>query len=92
MEGIKTMGNEIYKECPTYTTNNLTLRFIQLEDATELLRCYSDEKSVPLFNSDNCNGDDFHYTTIERMEEAIEFWQCSYEHSQSHMRLNALIH
>lgn len=73
------MKNDIYKECPIYTTDKLTLRLTSLDDTKELLKCYSDERAVPLFNSDNCNGDDFHYTTIERMEEAIKFWQFSYE-------------
>lgn len=74
------MKNIIYKECPIYTTEILTLRLTALGDVAELLNCYSDKKSVPLFNSDNCNGDDFHYATIERMKEAVDFWQYSYEH------------
>ncbi|MBZ9689706.1 GNAT family N-acetyltransferase [Clostridium estertheticum] len=74
------MKNNIYKECPIYTTEILTLRLTSLEDVSELLRCYSDKKAVPLFNSDNCHGDDFHYTNIERMKEAVDFWQYSYEH------------
>lgn len=74
------MKNNIYKECPSYTTEILTLRLTSLEDVAELLNCYSDKKAVPLFNSDNCHGDDFHYTTIERMKEAVDFWQYSYDH------------
>jgi len=74
------MKNNIYKECPIYKTEVLTLRLTALEDASELLKCYSDKKAVPLFNSDNCHGDDFYYTTIERMKEAIDFWKYSYEH------------
>jgi ribosomal-protein-alanine N-acetyltransferase len=80
MKEVKNMKNDIYKECPIYKTDVITLRLTTLEDAVELLKCYSDEKAVPLFNSDNCNGDDFHYTTIERMKEAADFWQYSYEH------------
>jgi len=75
----KEMKIDIYKKCPVYTTDILTLKLTSSEDASELLKCYSDEKSVPLFNSDNCNGDDFHYTTIDRMKKAIDFWQFSYE-------------
>ncbi|MEG1254291.1 GNAT family N-acetyltransferase [Clostridium sp.] len=70
---------DIYKKCPVYTEDILTLKLTASEDASELLKCYSDEKSVPLFNSDNCNGDDFHYTTIDRMKKAIDFWQFSYK-------------
>ncbi|MGV8981688.1 GNAT family N-acetyltransferase [Clostridium sp.] len=76
------MKNNIYKECPIYTTKILTLRLTSLEDAAELLKCYSDEESVPLFNSDNCHGDDFYYTTIERIKDAIDSWQYCYEHRE----------
>ena len=74
------MKNDIYKQCPIYKTKFLTIRLTTLEDVPELLKCYSDKRAVPLFNSDNCHGDDFHYTTIERIKEAVDFWQYSYEH------------
>lgn len=45
----------------------------------DLLKVYSDEKAVPFFNSDNCGGDDFHYTTEKRMLEAINYWFFEYE-------------
>lgn len=73
------MSNNIYQNCPVFSNDLLTLRLISDEDTEELLKCYSDEAAVPLFNSDNCNGDDFHYTTLERMREAVEFWKYSYE-------------
>lgn len=73
------MTTDIYKECPTYKKRLITLRQTSMEDVKDLLRCYSDEKAVPLFNSDNCDGDDFHYTTIERMKQAINFWDFSYK-------------
>lgn len=69
----------IYEECPIYKKKLITLRKTKMEDAKDLLKCYSDEKAVPFFNADNCHGDDFHYTTLERMEEAIKFWDFSYE-------------
>ena len=40
---------------------------VKLEDCDDLLEVYSDEAAVPLFNNDNCKGDDFHYKTKERM-------------------------
>lgn len=70
---------DIYEQCPIYENKNILLRQTSLEDAEELLRCYSDEKAVLFFNSDNCHGDDFHYTTIERMKKAIDFWDFSYK-------------
>ncbi len=73
------MMKDIYEECPIYKNKLITLRQTTIEDAQELLMCYSDEKAVPFFNSDNCHGDDFHYTTIERMKQAIDFWDFSYK-------------
>lgn len=67
-----------YETCPTYESENYLLRLVQMDDAPDLLAVYSDEKAVPFFNSDNCNGDDFHYTTLERMQQAVEFWLWAY--------------
>lgn len=72
------MNKNVYEQCPTYKKDLITLRQTNKEDLEELLKCYSDEKAVTLFNSDNCHGDDFHYTTIERMGKAIDFWEFSY--------------
>ncbi|MCY6369476.1 GNAT family N-acetyltransferase [Clostridium ganghwense] len=68
----------VYEVCPTCKNNYITLRQTILDDAEELLKCYSDKKSVPFFNYDNCHGDDFYYTSMERMKQAIEFWNYSY--------------
>lgn len=62
-----------YEKCPIYENENYLLRLVEASDAPDLLLVYSDEKAVPYFNSDNCNGDDFHYTTLERMQSAIGF-------------------
>lgn len=70
---------DIYKTCPESENSHYLVRITRAEDRADLLKVYSDEKAVPLFNSDNCNGDDFHYTTMERMKQAIDFWQFSYE-------------
>ena len=69
-----------YEKCPVYENDYYLLRLVEPSDTADLLLVYSDEKAVPYFNSDNCNGDDFHYTTAERMESAITFWRFSYEH------------
>jgi hypothetical protein len=73
---------KIYKECPVLKNETVTLRLTNEADTLELLNCYSDEKSVPLFNSDNCHGDTFHYTTPERMKQTMDFWKFSYETKQ----------
>ena len=72
------MSIEIYKHCPSFENECYMLRMVKKEDKSELLKVYSDEKTVPFFNSDNCGGDDFHYTTENRMEQAIEYWLWEY--------------
>lgn len=67
-----------YEKCPVYENNNYLLRLAESTDAPDLLLVYSDEKAVPLFNSDNCHGDTFYYASLERMKEAIAFWEFSY--------------
>lgn len=69
----------IYETCPEVRGERFWLRLAAQQDCADLLKVYSDEKAVPLFNSDNCNGDDFHYTTPERMVQAMSFWIWSYE-------------
>ena len=70
----------VYEKCPIFEDSSYTLRLINNGDCSDLLKVYSDTKSVPLFNSDNCYGDDFHYTTEEQMANAIAFWIDKYEH------------
>lgn len=69
----------IYKECPVLQDDKFVLRPVESGDLTDLLKVYSDIKSVPLFNSDNCHGDDFYYTTVEKMKQALDFWREAYQ-------------
>ena len=71
---------DVYKEAPVFENESFLLRLLQRQDAEDLLKVYSDEKSVPLFNSDNCNGDTFYYGTLERVHKAIDMWEMSYRH------------
>lgn len=68
----------IYEECPVLKGDNFILRKTELSDADALLKVYSDKYALPFFNSDNCNGDNFYYSTKERMLEALEFWNLAY--------------
>lgn len=68
-----------YEKCPVFENESFLLREVKKSDCADLHKVYSDEKAVPFFNSDNCHGDTFHYMTIERMEEAINFWIYSYK-------------
>lgn len=68
----------IYEECPVLEGERYLLRLVKMDDTEKLLQVYSDEKSVPYFNSDNCYGDDFYYTTYDGMKEAVKFWLDAY--------------
>lgn len=72
------MSIDVYKNCPSFENESYLLRMVEKEDTADLLKVYSDEKAVPFFNSDNCGGDDFHYRTEDRMEQAIEYWLWEY--------------
>lgn len=61
----------IYEKCSQYEDESYVLRQVRKEDKKDLLKVYSDKKALPFFNSDNCGGDDFYYTTEERMEQSM---------------------
>ncbi|MBU3153652.1 GNAT family N-acetyltransferase [Clostridium estertheticum] len=71
--------DSVYVSCPEFENKRFNLRFISIDDCDGLLKVYSDKKAVPLFNSDNCGGDDFHYNTRERMKQAIDYWKFEYD-------------
>ena len=68
----------VYEKCPVLENDSFLLRFVSQKDIVDLFKVYSDKNSVRLFNSDNCT-DNFYYTTIERMKQAIEFWNDEYK-------------
>ena len=53
---------------------DFSLRDLVLDDWKELLVVYKDAMCIPFFNSDNCHGDIFFYSTEAKMKEAISFW------------------
>lgn len=69
----------VYENCPVLENDKYLLRFVKKDDASDLLKVYSDKHALPFFNSDNCDGDNFYYSSVERMEKAIDFWLSSYE-------------
>ena len=69
---------DVYKECPKFENDRYILRLTVRGDCDGLLKVYSDKKAVPFFNGDNCHGDDFYYTTAERMLQALDFWAEAY--------------
>ena len=70
-----------YEKCPVYETEHFLIRLIQLEDAENLVKCYSDSKSQEIFNADNCAGD-FCINTAEGMTVCINAWLQAYEQEE----------
>ena len=68
----------IYETCPILENEKFLLRLVENEDCDDLLSVYSDKNALPFFNSDNCDGDNFYYATRERMAEALDCWDLSY--------------
>ena len=68
-----------YEKCPSYENENYLLRLVDEMDAPDLLLVYSDKNAVPFFNSDNCGGDDFYYTSLDRVKQAIKYWLWEYQ-------------
>lgn len=69
---------DVYKKVPVFENLHFLLRQIEDSDAEDLLEVYSDKYALPLFNSDNCHGDKFHYDTPEKMQKAMAFWKQAY--------------
>lgn len=69
----------IYRECPLFENNDYEIRLFRDEDCHDYLKVYGDKNALPYFNSDNCDGDNFYYPTIDRMNDALDFWIQSYE-------------
>lgn len=69
---------DVYLYVPTFENEKYILRYVALNDCADLLEVYSDKNAVTFFNSDNCGGDDFYYTTEQRMAEAINYWHWEY--------------
>ena len=62
-----------YQKCP-----------VQLDDAKDLLACYSDRRAVANMNADCCTSD-FYYETLTQMQECIRFWLREYQ-QQAYIR------
>jgi hypothetical protein len=64
--------------CPVYETDLFKVRRVELEDAEDLLDCYADPASAPIFNSDNCHSD-FRMETVDDMRSCIRDWLREYQ-------------
>lgn len=68
----------VYEQCPVYETESFILRLVKLDDAEDLLACYSDKDNVGKFNGDFCTSD-FYFPTVSEMEDCIKFWLEEYQ-------------
>jgi [ribosomal protein S5]-alanine N-acetyltransferase len=78
----------VYVHCPAFETAQFIFRMVRMDDAQNLLDCYSDPSAAPLFNSDNCTSN-FIYKTLEEMRTCIQFWLDDYAR-QAYIRLSIL--
>ena len=69
----------IYEHKPVLENDVFLIREIQKSDFEDLFSVYSDKNALPYFNSDNCDGDIFYYSTREKMNQALAFWKEAYE-------------
>jgi len=66
--------SNIYENVPKFESEKFLLRFVDKDDVEDLFAVYSDKNSLPFFNSDNCDGDNFYYPTKDKMERTIELF------------------
>jgi len=78
MEVDRIMSIDVYEKIPIMESDKFLLREIEDTDAEDLLKVYSDQDAVPLFNNDNCVND-FYYVSIEEMKNTITFWKKEYQ-------------
>lgn len=72
---------EIFDIEPVFESAHFLLRPVELADAADLLRCYSDEEAVARMNADNCTST-FLLKTPEEMTECIRFWRSGGQRAQ----------
>ncbi|MDO5441945.1 MAG: hypothetical protein Q4F55_05275 [Bacillota bacterium] len=56
----------IYEKCPTFENDKYLLRLFNQNDLEDLFKIYSNKDVLPFLNSDNCDGDNFYYSTKEK--------------------------
>lgn len=69
----------VYEKCPILENDNYVIRLMEVGDAPDLLKVYSDKRALPYFNSDGCNGDNFYCQSLDNIKEAIKFWLMEYD-------------
>lgn len=80
----------IYEKCPSLENADFLIRFIEEQDAEDLLYVYSDKLALPFFNSDNCHGSNFYITNITDMRNTIHYWLKEYYEYQGFVRFSII--
>ena len=68
----------VYEKWPMAENDDFIIRKPELSDVKDLFKVYSDKNALPFFNSDNCHGDNFYYSTEEIMENTMKYWFYEY--------------
>jgi hypothetical protein len=64
-----------YDICPTYESQSFCIRLISIDDAEDLVKCYSNPKSQRFFNYDPLGNDDYFVGfTLKQMRDLIWGW------------------
>jgi len=77
-----------YSKCPEYESKTFLLRLVSMDDAEDLLKCYSSPEAQRFFNPDNCTSD-FRYSSLDEMRQCIQFWIDAYK-SRSFIRYSII--
>ena len=72
------MKKDVFQNSPIYKSDSFEIRKMEMKDAHELFRCYSNPQAARYFNGDCC-GDDFYYTDYEKFLECMKFWESRYQ-------------
>ncbi len=70
-----------YQVCPTYESIRFILRLVSVDDAADLLACYSSPEAQRFFNYNNCVSD-CRYTELSEMLWCINFWLEEYQNKK----------
>lgn len=64
----------VYENCPILENENFIIRLMEMSDAEDLFKVYSDKLVLPFMNSDSCNGSNFYCEKKEYVQGAVKFW------------------
>lgn len=59
--------------------NRYRIRIVREKDLIDLFNIYSNKENIIYLNKDDCNGDDFYYESIDKLEKKYLFWKEAYK-------------